>query len=476
MLSSDEQTIRKGFSYLDSGITAAIGVHAERVYEELRRRIWRSNVKVGGLYSAKGPLVSHKVIAQGLGVHRNTVYKALALLKEIGWIRVSGKLNERRYDLGVHPNVYYADTSTTVIVEKLYDLAREKGFVDGKGNPSLSAIPSNLKVDVAVETLGCRGGKLVKPTSKITSGFTPEVKQDTMTKMSGFTSEVQGCTIYVKPVSHEKCNRFHTKSETLLHREKHREKHREELSCGFARKELFTPPTDVETFMDEVHALNTKVKEESSAPNFSIDTNDSEDSTVLVDSLGNEVQVNKKELEAIIAAAKEKSRASKQKQLEKRQKRDDALRNLGGTPGGSAALSKAQRGLESVWEERYKANFPDVPFAKWSGKEKGQLKQLTEKYKVGDVETLFRFCLDNWESAIEGFKSKPVAPTVGFLLRLHDSFMPKAVKYQRVVDVYKEWKAWWAANPNEDDPPDDLERRFEACRSEIEELGLLRKA
>jgi len=179
------------------------------------------------------------------------------------------------------------------------------------------------------------------------------------------------------------------------------------------------------------------------------------------------------QLDALVEGAKAKGRAAREEKDARRRVKDGKLTNLGGAgTKASPLLNKLLRRLERSWRTAYKASFPDTPLAAWEGRERGQVTQLVEKYNGEIAEQGLQYVAKNWEALSERFSKAPQVPTPGWLLACHDSLIPEASQFGKVQSVYDEWKRWWKDHPD-DDPPEDLESRFEAHRKLMEQLGLV---
>jgi hypothetical protein len=174
-----------------------------------------------------------------------------------------------------------------------------------------------------------------------------------------------------------------------------------------------------------------------------------------------------------IEKAKAKARSQKEANLRKEAEKERRRQNLlsKGAPEGSE-LSVVLKEVERTWRSAYTEAFPDTTLAEWGGKERGQVKQLIEKYNGLQVRQGLRYLALNWNKIKERFKRVRGFPTVGFMLKFHDALMPEAVKFAAVFEVKEEWDSWWREHPDED-PPEDLERRFEENSKDMESLGLL---
>lgn len=129
--------------------------------------------------------------------------------------------------------------------------------------------------------------------------------------------------------------------------------------------------------------------------------------------------------------------------------------------------------LFRVWKAEFVQAFPEVLQAsRWGQREWGQLKHLVDRYPPDQVEDLLRFTIRNWKAIRQKlFKGVgSAAPTIGFVLRFHDSLAPDAavwLKHRLVLEEY----ANFDADPEVERPTELLEMYLEA-RKELKALGL----
>lgn len=163
-------------------------------------------------------------------------------------------------------------------------------------------------------------------------------------------------------------------------------------------------------------------------------------------------------------AAKEKREAAKARWRE----------NLEGDGGGSSVSTRKQlKKLEAMWTEGIREMLPDVTVAAWGGKERGQARQLLEKYDGNIVETGVDYVLREWDSIRDRFlRGRGVVPTLGFLLKFHDSLIIEAQLWNEFRKAELEWKEFFRKNPGSLYPPADLEKKYKAAKKKFEALGL----
>ena len=119
---------------------------------------------------------------------------------------------------------------------------------------------------------------------------------------------------------------------------------------------------------------------------------------------------------------------------------------------------------ETVWRRTQSVVFPDLILGNWCAKEWGMLKELISRYDEQTVLIGIGYVLKNWNSIrLRFLRDKPGIPTLGFLLRFHESLVPEAMKWsrhenlrQQRVELMKsggnlptEWRTQWTKSCQE---------------------------
>lgn len=138
---------------------------------------------------------------------------------------------------------------------------------------------------------------------------------------------------------------------------------------------------------------------------------------------------------------------------------------------GSSVTSREVSGLITIWEGLFEEYFPEYKTA-WKEKHTVQLKRLLEDYSVGQVRTLFVFMFENWEKATENFSNKPLVPQLGWISSLVDSFLPKALFFDKIRATKLQVEDFRQNNPGKE-LPDKLAAEWIKCREGMEKLGLV---
>lgn len=168
--------------------------------------------------------------------------------------------------------------------------------------------------------------------------------------------------------------------------------------------------------------------------------------------------------------AKAQARSSQQK-LEQAQKNEQRLKNFEGKPV-SESVNKTLKHLESYWTNEISKTRQDVTIAKWDVKVRGQARMLIEKYNGDLVAIGLRYLIAKWSLVNERFfRGRATLPTMGILLKFHETLMVEAQQWVKFEKVEKEYKAWLDANPNSMYPPSELQERYKQAQREMGSLG-----
>lgn len=432
-----ELDIRKDFGFYDLGFTAAVGAHNIAVYEHLRRFIWRKGAPYeNGVLQVRA---SQSLISVLTGLRRETINRSVAKLKSIGWVRTEGEREDLVYILGEvivdrsggKHEVYFADAVCAYVAERIGDS---------------SQMTPEERVARVQEELGVKNGLplVILDHNLVTVDHNPcDLGSQPCDLGSHISNNREVENLEVSNLIHPSGGAFGSAAEPRK------------------GEDGDSPPYPL-TLVEKNHAAVTR----------RVDT--------ISDGVPRPVPDHRSVPERIetaqglLAKAQERGRARRQQNYDRQAQKDAKLRNLGGKRAeDDPLLGRAVRRLERCWREEYKQAFPDVPISKWAGRENGQVRSLVVKYDVGKVESCLRYVVANWDKLGPRFKNGPKFPSVGFILGVHDTIVPEADAWIKVASVKEEWDAWWKANPGKFDPPDDLERRYDACRKELSRLGLL---
>ena len=179
---------------------------------------------------------------------------------------------------------------------------------------------------------------------------------------------------------------------------------------------------------------------------------------------GLDALVEQKKVEA------EARKAAQMKQADAKRQRIDNLNSDG--HGGTTKERSALPGVERLWKSEMEKAFPELAIAQWAAKERGQAKNLITKYDGRSVEAAVKYVVREWKTFNDRvFKGQGRIPTVGIILKLHESVVPVAVQWEKHAEVLEEWEKFYAEHPY-DDPPDELERKYRAAKSDLTRMGL----
>jgi hypothetical protein len=161
-------------------------------------------------------------------------------------------------------------------------------------------------------------------------------------------------------------------------------------------------------------------------------------------------------------------------QLAKEKKRAQAAENLNGNgkSGLTPTQKQALKQVESVWSAEMGKRFPDLAIAAWDAKNRGQARNLVTKYDGRSAIAAVKYVVRGWEEFNEKyFKGTGTLPTIGMILKLHETIVPVAVQWEKHADTMEEWEKFYAEHPY-DDPPADLEKKYRAAKASLNALGL----
>lgn len=165
--------------------------------------------------------------------------------------------------------------------------------------------------------------------------------------------------------------------------------------------------------------------------------------------------------------AKAQVSANAQKRMKAQEAKEQRQKNLkSGGPKGPGV-----RALEKVWVECMAVLEPELTIA-WDAKQRGQAKHLIERYGVQIASDALRYVVENWNKIGPRYFKRPGVPTVGLVLKLHDSLVIEAQKWSQHRETISEWEEWAKENPYSLDPPGDLKARYQKAKNELQALGI----
>jgi DNA-binding Lrp family transcriptional regulator len=439
-----EYFLTKEFPWYDTGITAVLGADTVAVWEHLYSFIQRGENVAGFDCTA---VVKQSKIAVLCGISKRSVIRRIKTLEELGFIIVEGVRDTTKYKLGT----WHYDS-------------------DGKRNEEIYAIQRVMEAQVVLTTYA--ETTVESPKKPLVTNVPPEerievvkeyferVREVTSSQEDGDRESLYGDTKTPGIVTD-----MHDPGDSLaLHKVTYNEVPKIEVkNISIQTKNVGVPAPDI--LPSERSGEGQEVEDAGSAE------------VLKTRRKNNSAPVTRrvKPTEALLEKVRKMTGAESDAKLRKTQAREDKALNL----AGKKTVEGPDRGirvLANFWEKHYKLNFPEAPFAKLGAKEYGQLKHLVTKYSGPEVKALFDYALNQWELMTNSFKKKPPVPTIGWLLSMHASVIVSAIDYAKVSKVWREWSAWWDANPDETDPPIELENAFEKHKKGMEALGLLRQS
>jgi DNA-binding Lrp family transcriptional regulator len=442
-----EQFIIRDFEFYDSGVLAAYGPMLFDLYELLRRYVWRSDTKGAKVQrqlwrdGQLATLVSQSELGEQLNVSRQTVSKYLREMKALGWVKTED-LGDRElaYVLGERlptsdgqrHEVFYADAWMRSIWEGLEQEAKAE-------ETTVRCLPIAHRIQFIRELAVVLSNELTGPVNEALQGV--ESQRDRPCKTS-FTGGSESPTPSIENDSEI------PGTEVAKNRRKEIQEEIGEPSGAALSPESFSvsdqsPPVPLPgSNKEDFSAADRKQRLQSSVAGTAARTD----------------------------AARDAKKARREKRMREARTQESRSENL---KGKGAARTPGIKAMEKAWHSEWVEAFPSLAVAKWKGKEFGQCKQLMEKYDAFLVRTAIQYIVSCWSNIrTRVFKGRGTAPTMGTLLRMHDTFFPEAQKWVELRDAKSNYDAWFAKNPNNPYPPEELEKRYQAAQEGLKALGL----
>lgn len=168
--------------------------------------------------------------------------------------------------------------------------------------------------------------------------------------------------------------------------------------------------------------------------------------------------------------AKAQVSANTQKRLKAAEVQEQRQKNL----ASKGPRDPGVRALEQLWYELMERDLPSLTIARWGGKERGQARKLQDKYGVQIALDALRYVVANWNGINERiFKGRASHPTIGMVLKLHETLVIEAQKWSQHEQTISEWEAWTRENPYSLNAPGDLDERYQRAMKELEALGIV---
>ena len=525
--------IRKDFAFYDSGVAPVVGPQIVFLYEVLRRFIWRAApksplvaklVKEGFVVA----VVTQKSLAGAIGTgRRQTVGEYLAELKKLGWVQVQTDLKsvETCYVLGERVadsrgrkhEVLFADAWCQDAWDFL-EAASKTEFgsilgVDDDGEEveqlsrSVTSTPWEWRIDKIREFVGATA--ILDSDHVVPEGPTPCTPESAPPALpSVHPLHATACTVSreqeVENSEVEKREPASLRSSVSLGFRGGSASHegrgeREESGGSWGRRPAkeetprragplshldkpskFRASSEGARLAPQQAARVLRVEEVPLAPESSEkavgvapeDDAEPEGWEVPVSPGTPEPTERVSALERIAAEAKKRGMEARSAAQLIDRRLTQKKQNLAGSPV-PLSQKKVFADIEEMWLGKMRERFPGVTIAAWGGKERGQVKQLLEKYGGVVAKTALDYVVSRWDDIRARFlKGKGGVPSIGFLLRFHDTLVVEAQRRSEWLQVKEEWESWQIQHPSDPYPPADLEARFQRCKRDVDGLGL----
>ena len=434
-----EYYLKRDFGFYDAGILPVVGFTLPWVYDVLRRFVWRSlqtgDPEMRALY-AEGLLaakVRQQVIGAYLGMSRQTICSYVGQLRALGWLRsveLKSTYGMSAYVLGevlrdgnggAH-EVFYADAFLRDLWDTLCTAAIE---IHGNG-----ATPMDLAMEERVK----RVRAVMAPLLAKAETPSPDADSEGGTSQASLTPPVKLGRHPLSSTPDTPCQAGFTLEEKRNLKGANKEE--KETNMPLSRQVCvpslhpieavpFYAPEETENFEEQVQSIKA-------------------------------AQIQR--TTELVAAASEKE--AKQSNFKGKEPPVRHRKVLGD--------------LASYWHERMVQRFPNVKISPWEsrGKEYKQLQQLVEKYDATIVRDGITYVLTNWDRLRERiFKGQGTAPTIGMLLKLHDSLLLESQQYaaaQKIVvgvNAILDKDAYATL-------PEVLDAQYKQARSDLKAMGV----
>ncbi len=530
----DEQHLRRGFSFLDSGLLACFPAAVFNTYEIIRRHVWRSEETGDPAWRAwyrKGKLaatVSQDHIAALTGREKRTISEHIATFKELGWVEVIQDPQAKRpatyivgervkNSKGMYSEVFFSSSWLSGLLDAQRDEA-EKQFGPGTG-------PTRLDVDTRIAI--CR--QWIETTSQGKAKQSVKIKREKTTLLPCGTDKNKMPTMFdgwrppapqaqeqLHPQGGEGCNWQRIRIENPSGEENKELEYTNAAEPTDPSGSLVLPASPPRAgecvFRDP--ALSGNGWSVSSDGNLAIETSGLSSSARLVSQPTEltadeqpvpiepvQVQVTPDEpdksppnppeptvdqrmarLAAVAAGTavatydhtgetfRERAERARTSRVESLARKAAKLKNFDSTKPGE--LRQAVKHLEGIWSRESKAKFGPVAGV-WQPADRKMCETLLKSYKIPDIEAGIKYLVGCWDSLnkriFKGNGGK--IPTIAVLHKLHASIIPESVDFADTIVVADEWRAWWEQHPN-DNPPDDLDRRYQQALPKLRSIGV----
>lgn len=387
-------------------------------------------------------VVAVERLAEELGMSERTVYRHLTALRKAGWIeciqRGDGKTSRktlRSYTVQYHPAVlrypyFFLRHDRT---EKQVELLRSKIKTFDDSDKSFSSWLNGRVEELEGEVEGVLPNLTDPPAGK-------GAALTDLTGQTGFSpdrSVIQNRSRYIG-----------------TDQEKDAERPASSSGPSFSRDETAT--TSGSEYPESSAPLTTPVQADTVSPGGEEGHGESDRPVSPVDD-------RMQELHFAVEKAKERAKESNTRRLRRAMEKDQRRQNLEGS-ATPLSLRKSVSVIQNTWKEEMAAHFPDITFGPWAAKERKLCKDLVEKYSCQLTLTAIRYVIRRWGDIEERyFKRSGGFPSIGFLVRFHDTMFPEAQRWEKVAAIEEEWDRWFRENPGKR-PPSDLRRKYQSLK------------
>lgn len=181
-------------------------------------------------------------------------------------------------------------------------------------------------------------------------------------------------------------------------------------------------------------------------------------------------------VKAAMEEAKERTRATVAKNADKKLSRLRTVEvkrsNLSGKTRSSDKVKQIKR-CEERFLEVLRAKWPTITFGAWSVKEFALCETLIGRYSPELVEQSLVYMVDQWDSIRDRvLRGRAGFPSLALLNGISSSIFPEAQRFNEVVEIKREYDAWYDEHPEDmAGPPAELRAKYERVKKELAALG-----
>lgn len=143
--------------------------------------------------------------------------------------------------------------------------------------------------------------------------------------------------------------------------------------------------------------------------------------------------------------------------------------------GKTRSLDKQRqiKHCEEIFLTALREKWPTITFGAWSVKEFALCETLIGRYSPELVEQSLVYMVDQWDSIRDRvLRGRAGFPSLALLNGISSSIFPEAQRYTEVVDIKREYDAWYDEHPEDmAGPPPELRAKYERVKKELAALG-----